>query len=77
MSDKLKLDCMCGGSHSIEIHKTDDQDWPYVIEIMANHTSFWNKIKYLFKTDYLIDDIICDEEQIIKLKEFLNNGNHR
>lgn len=68
---KLKLDCMCQGSHFIEIDFTDDEDWPCIINMCGVNRGFWQKIKDLFKNEWFVDDVIISKEQIKSLHAFV------
>jgi len=67
----LKLKCICNGYHAIEFVFTDDKDWPCFINMLGCHPTLWEKIKAFFKTDWFMDDMIIDKEQIKSLYMFL------
>ena len=70
---KIRLDCLCRGGHSLEIVRyPDDKDWPCIIRITSAHATLWEKIKYLFKTDWFVDDIIINNKQLKKIRKFFN-----
>lgn len=66
--NKIKLNCICHGHHSIEITlDSNDKDWSCIISMLGVHRGFFQKIKDFFKTDWFVDDIIIDDDQLKSL----------
>jgi len=69
--DELLFRCQCGTYEFLEIIKIDfDNDTPeYSVSIMSEPNTFIDRLKYLFKPEQYVKEILLSEDDIKILKK--------
>lgn len=71
--DNLIVGCSCGYPHYAEFSYVDfDGEVEWFLTMVDCPTTFWERIKKLFKRDNHWREIVLDKEDINKIVQFLS-----
>lgn len=67
--DTILFRCQCGAYEFLEIVKIDfdDASPQYSVSIMSEPHTFFDKLKYLFKPERYVNEIILSSQDILEL----------
>lgn len=75
---ELKISCTCGGYHSLQITKWDDETELWIVMINPDnylpfHKRIIEAVQYIFGREVTYHDVVLDKKDIKKLKKFIIN----
>ena len=68
--ESILFRCICGEYEFFEIVKLDypDTQSDYSVSLVSRPNSIWDRLKYLFKPEQYVKEIILSQSDIVELK---------